>query len=278
MALQILFDEEKAVAVECYDGKQVFNIEFDFLIVAANGIETPLLFGRSDLPSSVRKEFIGKFYQDHGHLEIFCKIDKPLLYGNVGGLSHVHVPDISTYYQTSLGDIEISAFALTHEPPKEAFKAGMNIDLLRSEGVNTFLDDLRGCFGIFCELEIPPTAGFYVDLDGESPTVIDSNYPEVINVFDDVVGQAIKKLTLLGVSVLGSNRKYRAGYNSHHISGTMNCSPNENGVVDSNMRVIGTRNVFIAGSSVIPRAGGHGPTLTIVALAERLSDHLKSLV
>jgi choline dehydrogenase-like flavoprotein len=49
------------------------------------------------------------------------------------------------------------------------------------------------------------------------------------------------------------------------------------GVVDSNCRVFATRNLFIAGSSVFPTGGAANPTLTIVALALRLADHLDRL-
>jgi choline dehydrogenase-like flavoprotein len=48
------------------------------------------------------------------------------------------------------------------------------------------------------------------------------------------------------------------------------------GVVDENCRVHGTENLFIAGSSVFPTSGYTNPTLTIVALALRMADHLKS--
>ena len=47
------------------------------------------------------------------------------------------------------------------------------------------------------------------------------------------------------------------------------------GVVDRNCQVHGIHNLFIAGSSVFPRAGSGTPTLTIVALAMRLADHLR---
>jgi choline dehydrogenase-like flavoprotein len=47
------------------------------------------------------------------------------------------------------------------------------------------------------------------------------------------------------------------------------------GVVDSNGRVHGIGNLFIAGSSVFPTGGNDMPTLTIVALAHRLADRLK---
>ena len=50
----------------------------------------------------------------------------------------------------------------------------------------------------------------------------------------------------------------------------------EDGVVDGDCRVHGVQNLFVAGSSVFPTAGNANPTLTIVALALRLADHLKT--
>lgn len=62
----------------------------------------------------------------------------------------------------------------------------------------------------------------------------------------------------------------------HHIGTTrMHESPSE-GVVDANCRVHGMTNVYVAGSSVFPTGGATSPTLTIVALALRLSEHLRS--
>jgi choline dehydrogenase-like flavoprotein len=49
------------------------------------------------------------------------------------------------------------------------------------------------------------------------------------------------------------------------------------GVVDSHCRVHGVENVFVAGSSVFPTSGHANPTLTVVALALRLADHIKEL-
>jgi choline dehydrogenase-like flavoprotein len=47
------------------------------------------------------------------------------------------------------------------------------------------------------------------------------------------------------------------------------------GVVDENGRIHGMQNLYVAGSSVFPTGGAFNPTLTIVALALRLSDHLR---
>jgi choline dehydrogenase-like flavoprotein len=60
----------------------------------------------------------------------------------------------------------------------------------------------------------------------------------------------------------------------HHMGTTrMHDSPLA-GVVDRNCRVHGMANLYIAGSSVFPTAGANFPTITIAALALRLSAHL----
>ena len=62
----------------------------------------------------------------------------------------------------------------------------------------------------------------------------------------------------------------------HHM-GTARMADNpRQGVVDADCRVHGMENLFIAGSSVFPTCGADFPTITIVALALRLADHLKA--
>lgn len=64
----------------------------------------------------------------------------------------------------------------------------------------------------------------------------------------------------------------------HHIGTTrMHIDPKQ-GVVDENCQVHGIFNLFVAGSSVFPTGGYVNPTLTIVALAVRLADHVKQLM
>ncbi|MEV6392327.1 GMC family oxidoreductase [Nocardia xishanensis] len=64
-----------------------------------------------------------------------------------------------------------------------------------------------------------------------------------------------------------------------HPTGTtrMSADPRD-GVVDADCLVHGMDNLFVAGSSVFPTAGHANPTLTIVALAVRLADHLRTKV
>ena len=60
-----------------------------------------------------------------------------------------------------------------------------------------------------------------------------------------------------------------------HLMGTTRMADDpRHGVVDSQCRVFGTRNLFVASSSVFPTSSHVNPTLTITALAVRLADHL----
>lgn len=60
----------------------------------------------------------------------------------------------------------------------------------------------------------------------------------------------------------------------HMMGGTRMSSSVKTGVVDRNLKVYGTTNVFVAGASVFPSGGMANPTFTALALAARLGDHI----
>ena len=64
----------------------------------------------------------------------------------------------------------------------------------------------------------------------------------------------------------------------HHMGTTRMSDDPKTGVVDSDCRVHGISNLYVAGSSVFPTGGTSTPTLTIVALALRLADHLQRVM
>ena len=64
----------------------------------------------------------------------------------------------------------------------------------------------------------------------------------------------------------------------HHMGTTRMHDDQRHGVVDRHCAVHGLANFYIAGSSVFTTGGRVNPTLTIVALAIRLADHLKLTV
>jgi choline dehydrogenase-like flavoprotein len=61
----------------------------------------------------------------------------------------------------------------------------------------------------------------------------------------------------------------------HHLMGTTRMADNEeDGVVDTDLKVFGSKNIYVLGGSVFPSGGAANPTLTIVALGMRLSEHI----
>jgi choline dehydrogenase-like flavoprotein len=67
-------------------------------------------------------------------------------------------------------------------------------------------------------------------------------------------------------------------WSHHHMGGTRMSTDASGGVVDPDLRVHGTDNLYVISSSVFVTAGVANPTLTIAALAHRLSDHLHELL
>jgi choline dehydrogenase-like flavoprotein len=70
----------------------------------------------------------------------------------------------------------------------------------------------------------------------------------------------------------------RMSYQHHLLGGTRMHADARLGAVDPNCRVHTVRNLYISGSSVFPAGGHANPTLTIVAMAHRLAEHLAAKV
>lgn len=74
-------------------------------------------------------------------------------------------------------------------------------------------------------------------------------------------------------------KNMRAAFNSnaHHVGTTRMGTSARNAVTDADCLVFGTRNLYVAGSSLFPTCGHANPTLSIVMLACRLADRLARL-
>jgi len=65
---------------------------------------------------------------------------------------------------------------------------------------------------------------------------------------------------------------------SHHLGTARMSAAPADGVVDPDCKVHSVANLYIGGSAVFPTGGANTPTLTIVALALRLADHLDTVL
>ena len=70
--------------------------------------------------------------------------------------------------------------------------------------------------------------------------------------------------------------KEQIAFGGHQIGTTRMANNAQDGVVDSNCRVFGVRNLYVVAPSVFPTASEANPVLTLVALAIRLADHLRN--
>jgi choline dehydrogenase-like flavoprotein len=64
----------------------------------------------------------------------------------------------------------------------------------------------------------------------------------------------------------------------HHCGTTRMHRDPKQGVVDADCKVHGMDNLYVAGSSVFPTGGNGNPTLTIIALALRLAEHVRRVL
>ena len=74
--------------------------------------------------------------------------------------------------------------------------------------------------------------------------------------------------------ILDTNLEIPASGFGHHMGTTRMSTDPRYGVVDENCRVHGLQNLYIGGSSVFSKCGGHNPTLTIVLISLRLGEFL----
>ena len=65
--------------------------------------------------------------------------------------------------------------------------------------------------------------------------------------------------------------KYNFTDSSHHMGGTIYSSNKKLRIVDKNLKINGVKNIYICSSSIFPTSGSVNPTMTICALALRLS-------
>jgi choline dehydrogenase-like flavoprotein len=66
----------------------------------------------------------------------------------------------------------------------------------------------------------------------------------------------------------------RCDDSNHHMGGMRMATSASDGVVDPNLLLFGTRNIYICSSAVFPSSGFSNPTHTLLALAVRLAEHL----
>ncbi len=143
---------------------------------------------------------------------------------------------------------------------------------------NFFLNKRQFLMKVFLEMEPKK----------ENQVKIDKN--NKIKVFNFISNKEIKTIKILRDYIL---KKYSSDYfneekknitkkfiykyaqdASHHMGGTIYDHKIKNSFVDKNLKIIGSKNIFICSSSFFPTSGSVNPTIIILAFALRLSKHI----
>lgn len=270
LVTNIRFERDRAVAAEITTPDGTKSFRFERIVVACHAVESAKLLYRSELPADVNRPNIGSYFHDHAFAELFVLNDRPFRLRRAPIKTSLEIPSLSGVYN----GIDT---LVTAEIDRATLAAGGFHRLLDSAQVNSLdrLDiALRSCVHLGITFEMPAHQKRFVDFDGQQPRVKDLNYQGLVNVYDGITDAILAKLNLRGAKVVEERRHYRHMYGLHHLMGTLNIGERLNSVVTPRFILAGTKNVFVAGTSLIPRQGAQNPTLTAVALAHMLGEQL----
>ena len=147
------------------------------------------------------------------------------------------------------------------------------------------LDDLRGSIPRMATLSgmVELGGNGVLELDDEKQDAFGSPVAKITMTLTDwdrraqrrmgelapVIGEAMGAVNISAITPPDSGLGY------HPSGATAMADSPDTGVCDPDLKVFGLENLYLTSSSVFPHMGANPPTLTIIALALRLADHLE---
>lgn len=145
-------------------------------------------------------------------------------------------------------------------------------------------------FSMGCGLELAPDPARRLTLGTERDAlgmprlnlhmhVADSNFAH----YRETMKELGRQLLAARIGMVRLNQKTHADWQgvmdwgNHHMGTTRMSADPKKGVVDSDGKVHGIGNLYVAGSSVFPTYGASNPTMNLVALTLRLATHLRKV-
>jgi choline dehydrogenase-like flavoprotein len=291
------------------NGDHVTYVEFETLtgiqfkvgakntIVATGGVENArlLLLSNKIQKNGIGNSYdqLGRYFMDHPHYPHTANIYLSSSPGNLKeydrskNRNRVSVLGFTDQTQQSNHLLNTAMQIVTpRENPAEVKNASDVIrlfDAMRKDPVNKntpFLAQLE----MISELNPDPENRILLDSEVDRFGLQKSRL--ILNLTEQHLNTITKSIELFAIELaMISNGRLRVGfskeqptknyYPANHHSGTTRMSADiKSGVVDEDCKVHGVDNLFIAGSSVFPTTGFANPTFTIVALAQRLSEHV----
>ena len=245
-------------------------------VVACGGLESPrllLLSRSSEFPSGIgnNHDLVGRFFMEHRPASLVGRVNLGWNNFNFFALKGMSYQFYQKFKDLGLGGMRLAFHLEGAVDSKEILSWHIDKPLNRI---------LKRRLDITVGTEMKPSSENRVTLDRRAKDYFGS---PVGNLFlkeseDDVRTVERGKQIARGIFVkLGVGRVEELPRNfwGHHHMGTCRMGDNpRTSVVDQNLQVHGTRNLFVAGSSVFVTSGTVHPTLSLTALSLRLADFL----
>jgi choline dehydrogenase-like flavoprotein len=152
---------------------------------------------------------------------------------------------------------------------------GLTTDAIEKAVTGTHVFELQGAIEPFSNPENRVMLGDGFNRFGVPKTKISTPY-SIYNV--DAAAKHLDKmkeiLNTMGYDNVNNNIYPQRG--DHAMSTCRMSASDANGVVDANLKIHGTDNLFICSNAVFPSASASNPTLTLIALALRFTDQFGS--
>ena len=262
---RVVIEDGEARGVEYVDGAGALHrVDANVVVVAAGTVNTPQLLLRSGLPESPSSRLVGRNLGFHPVRFVYGLFDEPqdahMVYPiTAHAMEHQHDEDGGFVIEaTSVPDP--IAFATASEDENGPLWGDDLVQVMRS---------YRHWIGLLAMVNDDNNGSVTVGEDGTE--TVTSTLTEV-ELGRAAAARDFSRDVLLAA---GASRVTWTGLTSTHVQGTcrMGSDP-ERSVVDADGRSWDVERLYVGDGSVVPRTLSVNPSLTIMALASRLAEHL----
>jgi choline dehydrogenase-like flavoprotein len=283
------------LSVATLNGKR-FTVKPKMVVLATGGIEVPrLMLASNDVRSAGvgnENDLVGRFFADHpcprdvGKLVIFAG-KLPGYYLGTQPIRKIVMRASFTPREDYRKNHPVMGSQTTVEYPDDLDEFGKAAVAATADALG--VDASRAAvYSLGCGLEPAPDPDRRLTLDrprdalGMPRLKLHMNISEAdFDHYRTTLAELGRQLLASRTGMLRLNHKERGqwldgiDWGNHHMGSTRMHPDPKQGVVDADGKVHSVANLFIAGSSVFPTYGASNPTINLIALTVRLSDHLR---
>lgn len=252
------------------------RVRSKLVVIACGGLETPrlLLNCNSQQPWGIgnRLGLVGRFFMEHPHHTLSA----------IELLSPSALAFSATRIQVG-GQSDLSFnFGPTKEFQGSACLLNAGLHAFRTPAMS---DDEPPKIGAYMEQAPNPDSRVQLSTDVDAVGMRGIFLDWKLREQDWQSVETIQEEVLAELKAAGLGRRagvaspLRVGHvlhSNHHLGTTRMAMTPEAGVVNANCQIHGVENCYLIGGNIFPTGGWANPTLTLLALASRLADHLEN--